>query len=369
MKIGVDARNLVPCMSGIGRYVLEMTQALAGRDHSLILYLPEAPFHTLPKIKGVEIRVGKSRGAIQRAIWSQTILPNLANEDELDIFWGPAHRLPIRLSNKIRRVVTIHDMVWRRARRTMHFRTWLGEVLFMRSAIRLADAIVTVSKSTADDVNYYYPYSEGRVHVVYPGVADLKKSQLYAQELFERWSIDRSYALFVGTLEPRKNLVRLLHAYSLLSKELRANFLLVLAGGQGWGLGELSSLTQQLKIQDTVILTGHVSDEELDLLYEKARFLIMPSIYEGFGLPIIEAQSHGTPVLTSKTSSMPEVAGTGAILVDPSDVNALKDCMERMVCDEQLIAGLRTLAIANSQKFTWSSSASELEAVFLGLLR
>lgn len=245
----------------------------------------------------------------------------------------------------------------------MRWQTWLGERLFMGPSIRKSDAIVAVSEATLKDIAFYYPDVASRIHVVYPGVTHLGVDG-DVKDRVANWGMDRPYALFVGTLEPRKNLNRLLEAYSLLEKKNRDNLFLILAGGRGWGIGEISHLLKKYNLENTVKKLGYISDEDLFLLYKNAKFLVMPSIYEGFGLPIIEAQSQGTPVVTSNVSSMPEVAGDGAMLVDPMDVNEIAFAMHKLANDEEFRLSLGQKAQRNSMQFSWSAAAAQLESIF-----
>jgi len=371
MRIGIDARNLVPDLTGIGRYVFEMSRHLAAMGHELVLYMPENPSSSLPKWPRTTVRIGNYAGGIRRLVWGQLVLPKLASADDLDIFWGPAHRLPLFLDQSIPRVVTIHDLVWMNAPSTMRLQTWLGERVLMKPAISGADRVVADSSSTAEAVKAAFPKSAGKISVVHCGLTSLSnglaKEALSAFTTMHR--IDRRYALFVGTLEPRKNLCRILEAYSHLSIDTRENLLLIIAGGQGWRLGDLRRLITRLGIELTVRLTGYVTDDELAQLYANAHFLVMPSIYEGFGFPIIEANAMGIPVLTSNTSSMPEIAGNAALLVDPHDVSALTSAMWTLANDENLHRHLVNKTRLNAARFDWCKSAADLTKVFKEAVR
>ncbi|MPR63805.1 glycosyltransferase family 1 protein [Ochrobactrum intermedium] len=363
MKIGIDARNLVPNLSGIGRYVWEMSRAMKDRGHSIVLYMPEPPRYQIPHLEDFTIKTGRSYGAVRRVFWGAVGLSKELSSEDLDVFWGPAHRLPRGGDSTIPCVVTIHDLVWRRAKETMRWQTWLGERLFMGSAIKNSDAIVAVSEATLKDITFYFPDAISKTHVVYPGVAHLGVNE-DMKNRSEKREVDHPFALFVGTFEPRKNLDRLLEAYSLLEKGIRDNIDLVLVGGRGWGMDEISRLLRKYNVGDTVKNLGYVSDEKLVFLYENAKFLVMPSIYEGFGLPIIEAQSRSTPVITSNVSSMPEVAGDGAILVDPMEVNQIAFAMQKLASDEEFRIKLGCKAKRNSMRFSWSAAAVQLESIF-----
>ena len=362
MKIGVDARNLVPSLTGIGRYVFEMCRELAQKGNDVFLYLPEEPSSYLSGWPGTTIHVGNYVGVLRRMVWAHTALPTLAAQDQVDVFWGPAHRLPRFLDRRIARVLTIHDLVWVHAAETMRRQSWLGDRLLMGPAVRTADRIVADSASTANAVKMLFPHHSSKVSVVYPGLTVLPDES--SSDFLTSHQIDRPYALFVGTLEPRKNLLNLLEAYARMPEKTRRNLLLVIAGGQGWRLGDLKQHISRLGIAASVRLSGYISDAQLATLYGNARFLVMPSFYEGFGFPIIEANAAGIPVLTSDSSSMPEVAGDAAWFVDPGNIRSITDGLLRLSCDDVLRDELATRAKANAARFSWEQSADELVTVF-----
>ncbi|WP_176055881.1 glycosyltransferase family 4 protein [Brucella intermedia] len=366
MRIGVDARNLVPKLSGIGRYVLETSRHLTEIGHEVYLYLPEPPNdrNALPQAEKVDI--SSFKGALARIVWGNSYLPLKAKKDKIDVLWGPAHRLPIISMSDIPQVVTIHDLVWQHASSTMRFQGWMAERAFMKPSIRAAERVVAVSHATKQSLSELYPWSQAKIDVVYPGCTPFTPD-LCAADL-KRFDLDRPYLLFVGTLEPRKNLLRLLEAFAALPADTRSELLLVIAGGQGWGLSDLTTEISRLDITSSVRLTGFVSDEELGKLYRDARFLAMPSLYEGFGFPIIEANQLGVPVLTSNTSSMPEVGGDTALLVDPMSVSSISDGLRKLATDNVLRNRLANAAQANAAKFNWSCSARELANVFQRVL-
>lgn len=358
----------MPSLSGIGRYVLEMAKVLSKRGHSLILYLPEKPRHALPELSNVRIRVWNYAGPIMRIWWSRSILPAAANADELDVFWGPAHRLPKGLSKKIPCVVTIHDLVWRRASETMRWQTWVGERLFMENSLKKSDIILAVSESTCEDIiNDYKNYSH-KIKVVYPGLTELNGGGGALKEDFSNWNIDRPFSLFVGTLEPRKNLPRLIEAYSSLPRYTRDNLLLVIAGKQGWHSSDLPLVLRKYGVEKNIRLTGYITDRQLFNLYNACEFLLMPSLYEGFGFPIIEAQSLGKPVITSNISSMPEIAQSGALLVNPYVVEDLTSSIQALATDVTLQQTLGAQAKENAKRFSWNKAGKEIEDIFLSLV-
>jgi glycosyltransferase involved in cell wall biosynthesis len=362
MKIGIDARNFVTSMTGIGRYLLEMSRHLVFLGHELHFYLPEAPHGDPKELPAAKLHVARFPGGIRRMIWAQTELPRRAAQDKIDVFWGPAHRLPFFLDRRIPRVITIHDLVWRDMAATMRWQTWMADRWLMKPGVAVADEIVADSTATADALKAQFPRCGDKLSVIYPGLTTI--GGMTVPKELSSFGVDRSYILFVGTLEPRKNLLRLLQAYAALPETTRQRFLLVLAGGQGWRLGDLKGHIAELQIESSVRLTGYVSDADLAQLYSRARFLAMPSLYEGFGFPIIEANAMGIPVLTSNTSSMPEVAAKAGILVDPNDVQSIRNGLESLATDDVLHARLADNARPNAARFDWTESARQLERIF-----
>jgi len=204
---------------------------------------------------------------------------------------------------------------------------------------------------------------EKKVRTIYPGATQLPPRKALSN--LQKFKINGQYFLFVGTLEPRKNLENLLQAYSALQPAQRYQFKLVIAGAKGWGKGNIVEVVNRLNLQESVIITGYISEQDLSTLYAHARFLAMPSLYEGFGFPIIESMSLGVPVLTSNSSSMPEVAGDAALLVNPYDINSLSDGITSLLFNDDLHQRLASKAIENANRFTWYSSAKKMNQIFL----
>lgn len=361
MNIGVDARNLITEISGISRYLIESVRSLISLGHEVTLYLPSPPTNKNCVPTDARVRVSNFPGPISRIIWGNTALPLMIEKAKHDVFWGPAHRLPWRpISTPL--VVTIHDLVWHHAPATMTKRGLMAERVFFQRALKNADRIVSVSSATKDGVRELFPWAAKKIDVVYPGCTKLPAKG--SSDILRKISIDRPFALFVGTLEPRKNLVRLLQAFASVTSDKKHQLLLVVAGKQGWGETDLKATIVQMGIQDKVRLTGLVTDDELADLYAAARFLTFPSLYEGFGLPIIEANSAGTPVLTSNNSSMPEVGGKAALLVDASDITSIASGIHRLCTDDALHAKLSDEAIENSERFDWNTNTAHLAEAF-----
>jgi glycosyltransferase involved in cell wall biosynthesis len=310
----------------------------------------------------VHVRTAGISNTYLRMLWSQTVMPWWASQDGLDLFWSPLHRLPLVMPPGLARVVTIHDLVWRHAGQTMRpLNRWLDQTL-MPHAVWASDRVVAVSASTAADIEHEMPFAAGRVRAIPLGAAELGEPG--PKESLAGLGLSGPYFLFVGTLEPRKNLGRLLEAWARLPPGLDGGAVLAVAGGSGWGGVDVQTMVLRLGLQDRVRVLGFVSDQQLATLYAHALFLAMPSLYEGFGLPLLEAASRGVPVLTSDIASMPEVAGDAGFLVSPLDVDSIARGLAQMLGEPKFRAELAGHALASAQRFSWDRSARRTMEVF-----
>jgi len=365
MRVGVDARLLGERVTGIGRYTAELLARLIPHSgHSWYLYSPRALVTGDWRGSGVTARISSMPpGRVWRMLWSQTVLPSRAYRDGLDLFWGPTHRLPPFMPELIARVVTIHDLVWRHAGATMRpLSRWLESQLMPR-AVTAADIVLADSYSTAAALEEEYPWVSSKVRVVHLGCTPLPVPPNSVQ-IIREIGLHTPYFLFVGTMEPRKNLHRLLSAFALLPADVRESCSLVIAGGAGWGRENIDCLVNQLGVAQQVHLLGYVSDVQLAALYSQALFLAMPSLYEGFGLPLLEAMQHGIPVLTSNCSSLPEVVGNGGVMVNPLETHAIRDGLHLLLSKEDLRQVLGQNAKGIAQSLTWEQTAAKTMDVF-----
>lgn len=357
-RIGIDARLLSLPRTGIGRYTVEMVRAIKSQHQELYLYSPNLPQDRSWADTHTKLRSGHQNHGIGRLLWSQSLLPYWAAKDKIDVLWGTTHSLPFLLPAHIARVVTIHDLVWKYAPETMKFSGRVSERLLMPKAIQQADIIIADSFSTANDLQSQFPHVEGRVRVIHLGASTLPIPA--PRESLTALGINKPYFLFVGTLEPRKNLRRLIEAFALLPQTLRHQYQLVIAGGHGWGGLDLNNMIKQLNVVEDICLTGEVTDAQLSTLYTHARFLAMPSLYEGFGLPLLESMSQGVPVLTSNISSMPEIVGDAGVLVDPLNIHSISDSLGKLMTDEVLHAQKTAHTKKIASNFSWNKAATNL---------
>lgn len=358
MRIGINGRPLTAPLTGIGRYTFEMTQALLRQGADIVLLSPSPlPCRLDPANGKLELVADRVTSRIGRQYWELVTLPRLVNGRNVDVFWGPAHRLPGGLNPSIRKLLTVHDLVWRHAPETMRPANRMLETLFMPPAVRRADHIITVSNATRADVLREWPDLKAPVTTIYPGVT--RHEPLDPSLIVEKWGIRAPYCLFIGTMEPRKNLGRLLEAFALAGDSL-GDHCLVIAGGAGWGRVDIKARTKELGIAHKVLTTGFVDDRELATLLHNAQALAMPSLYEGFGLPLIDAMAAGVPVLTSNVSSMPEVVGDEGVLVDPLDVADIARGVREVLGSQTLRETSRTEVFIRSKLFDWDNASVAL---------
>jgi glycosyltransferase involved in cell wall biosynthesis len=365
MRIGVDARLLSGPLTGIGRYTFELSKKLTqipGVNFSF--YTPDPIRDEVEKsLKPCIFKSDSCHDHLSKMIWSQTKLPYWASRDQVDLFWGATHRLPRFLPKSIASVVTIHDLVWKYVPQTMRPLSLFMEKRLMPEAIGMADLVMADSQSTASGIAEVFPQFFHKVRIVHLGVSMFPNLHDPAALLLQL-NVTKPYFLFVGTIEPRKNLEKLLGAFALLPSFYRDQFSLLIAGGKGWGGVELEKLIRESDLKNSVKLLEYVTDQQLGVLYSNARFLAMPSLYEGFGLPLLEAMQYGTPVLTSHKGSMAEVVGDGGLLIDPYSVESISAGIQRMLIDDQLIKTLGNNAFRRAQDFSWDKCAAEAMAVF-----
>lgn len=348
MRIGVDARALGHPTFGIGRYTRALLdRMIATSSHEWILYA-DGP---LTFDHAAEARVtGRDfarRSGLLGITRSQLGFARRAAADRVDLFWSPRHHLPLPLSRRVPTVLTIHDLTWRICPNTMRASRRLLERVLMPASVSRADRIICVSQSTADDLCAWRSDVAGKVAVVHEGC--------HRMEVPDDTSGGR-YFLFVGTREPRKNLANLIRGFAAALSAGLTDCRLVIAGGVGWG-EPVEHVIRAEGIGDHVDVLGHVPDAVLHQRLAGAIALCLPSLYEGFGLPALEAMQYGTPVIGANVGAIPEVVGDGGILVSPHGAREIAGAMLKLAADSELRATLSGQARARAALFSWDAAA------------
>lgn len=364
VRIGIDARPLSDQLCGIGHYLKNLLDRLKSIDTFNQYYLfsnRRIDYDTNASLSWHKIEDRFERKLLG-TIWSQTVFPIRIKKLNIDLLWSPRHHLPLIRSSRIKTVLTIHDLVHRLYPETMSLPNLMVEKTLMNRSIRRADRIVAVSHSTASDLMKCHPRCRGKTRVVQNGTPPWTEDAAGKDDPASPKTLQR-YFLFVGTIEPRKNLYRLLRAYE------QANFSspdchLMIVGGKGWKNHALRKRLEEHPLKNRIHLTGYLPRSHLKAVYQRAICLVFPSIYEGFGLPILEAMKCGTPVITSNVSSMPEVAGDAALLVDPYDTDQLARNMIRLSRDDRLRKELIGKGYRRAMDFSWDRAACEMLKIF-----
>ncbi len=368
-RIGIDYTSAVRQGAGIGRYTRGLVGALAGLDRANQYVLFSAGCDSVPKAwpENFSLRSLPLTDRHLAILWQRLRLPIPVEAlvGRVGIFHSPDFVLPPVLA--ARTVLTVHDLSFMR-RPECSSVPLLGYLMrAVPRSVKRADVILADSESTRQDVIDLLNVPRNRVFVVYAGVEARfvpQKNDLNLEAVLRRYGIRRPYILGLGTLQPRKNYVRLIRAYDLLRKEHHVPHQLVIVGARGWLYEEITETIETLRLRDEVLLTGFVADGDLPALYSGAHVFAFASLYEGFGIPVLESMGCGTPVVTSSVSSLPEVAGEAALLIDPEDVDALAHALWRLIDDEALRQALCLRGLGQVKRFTWQRAAESLLGIY-----
>jgi len=340
-----------------------------GYLYNTLAHLPEvAPEFSYTVLVGqgnpparADLTVHRSRlhtqNPVARIIWEQIAAPRTLAHLQPDLLHGMAFALPLRWRGPS--VVTIYDLSFIRhperlsAARRLYLRT------FTRASARRARRVIAISRSGRDEIHELLGVPLEQIDVAYPGVdesfAPLPPAEVDA---FRREKgLPERYILYLGTLEPRKNLDTLIRAYARLPQ--RRDVKLVLAGGRGWGTDAIFALIEKLGLEGDIIRPGYIAGNELPMWYNAAEIFAYPSVYEGFGMPLVEAMACGVPVITSNTSSLPEAAGPAGVLLPPTDVEAWVGELARLLDDEAVRQNLARRGQQHARKFRWTATARQ----------
>jgi glycosyltransferase involved in cell wall biosynthesis len=378
MRVGINAQKLFITRdyrnAGVSRYIERLVRhlPLVPGDERYVLYTNQH-VRRWPGVESERLRIVSTRlpttSPIVRIIWEQTFLPVLAARDGVDLLHCPLNIRPVLARPPV--VLTIHDLSFMRFpdRFTPLKQRYLARLT--RFSARRARRILADSGATKRDVESDFGVPSNRVDVVYPGVDDDFRplgrgnaGEGAALAAFrQRHGLPDRFVLYLGTLEPRKNVDRLVAAFdAVVARGLPHH--LVLAGGKGWHYDGIFDAVERSGARDRIHLAGYVSREEQPLWYNSADLFVYPSSFEGFGLPPLEAMACGVPVVTSGTSSLPEVVGSAGRTVDPLDIQALGEAMVQVLTDESEAARMRAAGRLQAARFTWPDAAAACTAAY-----
>ena len=325
MRIGIDARALSYEYTGIPVYVHDVLKYWneKKKDDEYYLYSNRPLQIDFDLGENWHVVIDEHRFG---GIWVQTRLRKLLERDKIEAFWEPMNFLPGRIKG-VKYFVTIHDIAVYLFPQYGAYTDAILERLLLKRSSKRADKIIAISKATKNDIVSHLGVPEDKVRVIYNGDSPYKGKEvsytvLQEQGILGRWKLDKNkFLLFVGTIEPRKNIDTIIRAYECLRDNREYTGKLVIAGKQGWKCTKIIEAIENNKYRDDIVVTGYISEAEKECLYRNAQCLVFPSLYEGFGFPILEAMSVGLPVVTSNVSSMPEVGLDAAFYVEESDLH------------------------------------------------
>src|SRR4030042_2412620 len=291
----------------------------------------------------------------KKAFWQQFNIYSFLKKYKIDLLFSPVPSAPFFYKNK---VVTIHDCAYDRFPEFDNFLSKLYFRIMYYGAKYFSKKIITVSNFSKKELIELYRINPQKIEVIYEGLPKLPMiEESFVSKTLKKFKIAKSYFMYIGNTRPRKNIIGLIKAFKLFLKKSGQNYFLVIAGKTDKRFLDLEKEVKKAGLENRTILTGFVTQEEKTALYKKTTALCFPSFYEGFGLPILEAQSLGVPVLTSNVASMPEIAGKGALIFSPYDINDIAQGVEKITFDEKLRQELIQKGFENIKRFSWEKSA------------
>ncbi len=378
MRIAIDYTAATRQAAGIGNYVRSLVDAMLAQDDTNQYTLltsgrppRERPFPTAENVRGRSLIIPDR---YLNVLWYRWRLPISATffTGQVDIYHGPDFVLP-PLNGKLRKVVTVHDLAFLEHPEyaVPELAAYLKKVV--PEAVEAADVVASVSQTTRQTLIEHFQTPPGKITLVPNGIRAYFRritDPVLLEATRHKFGLKSPLVLGVGTQEPRKNHLGLIKAFhkavSTGNKSTRPA-MLALAGGSGWLYEETEQIVAELKLEKKVRFLGHVSDLELMMLYSLADVFVFPSFYEGFGVPPLEAMACGTPVITSNTSSLPEVIGDAAIMVNPHKINEIASAINRVLENKQLQEDLRQKGYARAAHFTWVRSAQKMLSIYTQL--
>lgn len=362
---GVVARSLA---SGVEQSIVRLADALARVGKAEYWYVtPFSPPTRPPQTSRFQVVRAPwwTRCRAGRIAWEQTVLPRLAKQARCDLVHASAYVAPCFVRRPI--VLTVYDMIalqhpeWCRFENVLHYR------IMMPISIRRAEGIIVPSTTTASEIGSRFSSVQSRITVIPLGVGEEFFRDPPPEELDrvrQQWGLPTRFLLWVGRREPKKNLAALLDAYRRLRRSVKGVPPLIIAGAKGWGTAAVEAITHAYGLGNDVREIGFVPVEHLPALYRLADIFVFPSLYEGFGLPPLEAQASGIPVVCSNRGSLPETVGDGARFADPTDPENLAQAIAEVLENRPLRAELIRKGAANARRYSWEETARRTEAVY-----
>jgi glycosyltransferase involved in cell wall biosynthesis len=371
MRIGLNAQILTDGRTGVTRFAKNVIQLLPeiGAAHEFVVF--GNPLDVKLNQKNV-ILVPTSNlinSSAKRIVWEQTVLPRLIRKYKIDLMYYPDHTSPV-LKIKTKTIITVHDVSTFAVPETVGIARRLYKQAVIKRSVRLCDAIITGSEATKNEMVKYLRRSKNKIKVVPYGIEDSFKQILdnaVLSSIKAKYNLTTPFILHVGTIEARKNIVRIVRAFAKGRKSSQWKHNLVLVGTPGYGFDKIKEVIAEEKVEDSVIITGHIDNNDLSGIYSLADALIYPSLYEGFGFPPLEAMKCGCPVVASYATSLPEVIGDAGVFVDPNNEENIFGALDRVITDKKLHNKLVQQGKERVRQFTWTKTVEGILNVMTGM--
>lgn len=358
MKIAVDIRTAGGEKAGKGWFTFHIVQNLLqiDTDNEYILYAREG-VPGFEQFKNARLKLINSKGFF----WHRKVLSDIKKE-QIDIFFAPSsYIIPALLPRYIKCILTVHDLVAFLFPNTHNKKAVFLERLLLKKALKKATHVIAVSENTKSDIIKKFKTEKEKISVIYCAAGEefkpIKKENL--KNFAAKTNLPEKFFLSVGTLEPRKNYVNLIKGFAQIAEKFQ-NYHLIIVGKEGWDYQPIYEEIEQNQLNNKVHILGYLSNTSLINLYNLAKALIFPSMYEGFGLPPLEAMKCGCPVIASYSSSIPEVVNDSALMIDPENPIEIAGAITKLITDEELCEKLRNQGLIQAHKFSWEQSAKKL---------
>lgn len=386
MRIGIDARSILNPEKGdaigIGHYTYQLVRHLLKNDseNEYIIFFDfrvrekDVKKFTKPNTKIIFFPFSDYKRYMPGA-YSEILVSATLQKEKLDVLHTASSMNRIPLGYRGKTVVTFHDMSMYNIPECLPTARYVRNKTVARLMARRADKIIAVSNYLREDLEKFLKVEDEKISLVYSGLDErfFENPDADAAKVLGKLGIGKKYILFLGTLEPSKNIARLLNAFSDFKERQKQknsdkfDYQLVLAGKEGWRSQEYRQIAKDMGISNDVIFTGYVVGDDLVPLFKSAEFFIMPSLYEGFGMTVLEAFATQTPAIISRVSSLPELAGDAAHYINPLDMEEMVDAMVLFAKDEEIREKYRKLGLEQARKFDWNKCALETLEIYKSL--
>lgn len=368
--ISLEIQTAVGAKTGIGWYTYNLTKELCKNNKNK--YIGEVfnlRRRNLSEMKIPNLLIKENVFLLYRLVKElcRYISYNFLMNSHSDIYHFFNFFIPNKINGKV--IVTIHDLVYKKYPETVNFdiEKFSTEVEY---SIKHSNLIIVVSEATKKDILENFNISQNKIEIVSPGIYLEDYNKIYLKEQIDtvknKYGLSSNFILYLGTIEPRKNITNIILAfekYKMISND--KNLKLVIAGRKGWKYEKIFETYKNSKVKKDIKFINYIDEEDKIILYKLAKLFVFPSLYEGFGMPVLEAMAAGIPVITSNVSSLPEVAGEGAILVNPHSVEEIEEGINKIINGDKIfVEELITQGKEQAKKYTWEKSAKKLEKIY-----